>query len=1328
MRHLSFSNIKQRLRNVIVASVFIGAQAGFALVPFLPAATVSAAPICVNDTAGANDEPGQKDLTKLCVDYAGLPSTVNTTWGWDELGTSGANTLDACNLFDTDGDGNINYAVCVTTTGKPAVLQSTTTYSCGDDKVDRCTSPATPIANGATVCAVSQQNSDPFPTGDDYPKDTQGTCTVSTAAVGGATAKLIDVCSYPSSQPNSDPSDCVIARENAGKLEVIKNLVPDADSGLFNLQIDAVTKVTNVGDNGTTGEVVVSAGNHSVGELAGTNTSLASYTSSIECKNLNGTGAVVASGATTSLASVPVADGSDIVCIITNTKQQGSITLIKNVVNNNGGSATPDQFGLSIAGNGVTSGQKVTLSPGSYAINEAGLAGYSFVSITGTGCPAQLNGLVNLTNGQDITCTITNDDISPTLTIVKNVTNNNGGTATASNFQGKIDGNNVAWSTVVPLNAGSHSASESAILPGGAGYTASTWSGDCTSNGNVTLTLAQNAVCTITNDDQAPSLTLNKLVSNLHGGTATESAWTLTANGPTSISGQGAAGNSDVISGPTFSAGTYTLSESGGPSGYAASAWTCTNNVTVTNNQITLANGQVTTCSITNSDIAPILTVLKQVLNPYGTALSPSAFPLFVDGTSVTSGVARSQFNAGTHTITEIQQFGYTFTGVSGDCTLDQSGITVLLVIGESKTCTLTNTAIQPKLTVIKHVINDNSGTSSADDFTMTVTGNSQFVPNFPGDENGTEVGLNEGNYSANELADAGYTKSFSGDCSGTIAVGETKTCTITNDDVAHPAINIVKNGPATAHEGDQVVYTFDVTNTGDTATLANVTVNDTIGNQVTNAVYASGDTNNDGLLQKTETWHFTLNYVIPEDTNSVVNTGQACGFDPAQTKVCDTDTHTLDVLHPELQVIKTASTEEANPGDTVTYTFTVTNLGDTPLDITKVHDSIALDGAVLQPGGDTNGNELLDTSETWVYTIDYTIPANQDSNVVNVVTVCGEDALEGEDCDTDTHTLVVLAKVIVTKYNDVNRNGVFDNGDELLPDWEFTLGCNNPEFVERLVQILDNSCQDKTQSTGQDGTTTFTSVKPNNNYTLNETIPADSNWHLGSIVCSGDQAGLDGDTYYINDVTPGGTINCSVGNYRDAVLELTKANDQPNPVNTGTTVTYTLTVTVPEDSGAVFGAEVTDLTPEGFTYIPGSWTAESNMGPIEVAEPQYGSPGIWKLGYLVPGSIVTLTYKALIGTTVSNGTYPDLAFARGCDVDCSNVDATAVFANVSTGASTPFVGTNVSIVRPEVLAANITRYVNTGASDVWINTLAAITLAGAAFITLVRREKKGVK
>jgi hypothetical protein len=47
----------------------------------------------------------------------------------------------------------------------------------------------------------------------------------------------------------------------------------------------------------------------------------------------------------------------------------------------------------------------------------------------------------------------------------------------------------------------------------------------------------------------------------------------------------------------------------------------------------------------------------------------------------------------------------------------------------------------------------------------------------------GTTVTLDAGSFSVNESSDLGYDKSLSTDCSGTIANGQTKTCTITNDD-----------------------------------------------------------------------------------------------------------------------------------------------------------------------------------------------------------------------------------------------------------------------------------------------------------------------------------------------------------------------------------------------------------------------------------------------------------------------------------------------------------------------------------------------------------------
>lgn len=89
------------------------------------------------------------------------------------------------------------------------------------------------------------------------------------------------------------------------------------------------------------------------------------------------------------------------------------------------------------------------------------------------------------------------------------------------------------------------------------------------------------------------------------------------------------------------------------------------------------------------------------------------------------------------------------------------------------------------KLTVIKHVVNDNGGTAVPGNFTMTVTGQDPSPSSFPGaDLPGTDVALKPGTYSVSESGPNGYTVSLSGDCSGTIASTESKTCTITNDDV----------------------------------------------------------------------------------------------------------------------------------------------------------------------------------------------------------------------------------------------------------------------------------------------------------------------------------------------------------------------------------------------------------------------------------------------------------------------------------------------------------------------------------------------------------------
>ncbi len=93
--------------------------------------------------------------------------------------------------------------------------------------------------------------------------------------------------------------------------------------------------------------------------------------------------------------------------------------------------------------------------------------------------------------------------------------------------------------------------------------------------------------------------------------------------------------------------------------------------------------------------------------------------------------------------------------------------------------------ALPGTLNVIKHVVNDNGGTSTAGNFTLTVSGTTNITPaSFVGSESGTAVSLDAGSYSVTEGAYAGYTTTYSTDCTGLITEGATKTCTVTNDDI----------------------------------------------------------------------------------------------------------------------------------------------------------------------------------------------------------------------------------------------------------------------------------------------------------------------------------------------------------------------------------------------------------------------------------------------------------------------------------------------------------------------------------------------------------------
>ena len=171
------------------------------------------------------------------------------------------------------------------------------------------------------------------------------------------------------------------------------------------------------------------------------------------------------------------------------------------------------------------------------------------------------------------------------------------------------------------------------------------------------------------------------------------------------------------------------------------------------------------------------LRVIKQVVNDNGGTKGAGDFNLHVKsgGTDVAGSPAAGSATgtvytlaSGTYVVSEdAPPAGYAQTGISGDCAADG---TVTVAAGMQKTCTIKNDDISPKLIVIKHVVNDEAGTSTAANFTMSVTGSSPSPASFAGAESpGTQVLIRPGAYSVSETGPSGYTGAFSAGCSGSI-------------------------------------------------------------------------------------------------------------------------------------------------------------------------------------------------------------------------------------------------------------------------------------------------------------------------------------------------------------------------------------------------------------------------------------------------------------------------------------------------------------------------------------------------------------------------------
>ena len=91
------------------------------------------------------------------------------------------------------------------------------------------------------------------------------------------------------------------------------------------------------------------------------------------------------------------------------------------------------------------------------------------------------------------------------------------------------------------------------------------------------------------------------------------------------------------------------------------------------------------------------------------------------------------------------------------------------------------------------------------------------------------------------------------------------------------------------------------------------------------------------------------------------------------------------------IKVVKTSSTSQVTKaGQTVVYSFTVSNPGNTTLSAITVSDA-KCNAAPVYVAGDSNNDKKLQLSESWVYTCSHTVTQSEvdaGGNLVNTVTV----------------------------------------------------------------------------------------------------------------------------------------------------------------------------------------------------------------------------------------------------------------------------------------------------------------------------------------------------
>ncbi|MFH0828988.1 MAG: DUF11 domain-containing protein [Candidatus Kerfeldbacteria bacterium] len=368
-----------------------------------------------------------------------------------------------------------------------------------------------------------------------------------------------------------------------------------------------------------------------------------------------------------------------------------------------------------------------------------------------------------------------------------------------------------------------------------------------------------------------------------------------------------------------------------------------------------------------------------------------------------------------------------------------------------------------------------------------------------------------------------------------------------------------------------------------------------------------------------------------------------------------------IDPTQPSLTVNKTVNgvkTNSAAPGATLNYAITVTNGGDLPATNVTITDTVPAHLTVVTPIPD--GGVLSSNTVTWTgitvpghNSITRTFQATIDTFMPLGTTDLTNTAELG--CQLTTLTLSTLAfrvcpwggltssatttvEVVPTydlhgqKFNDLNGNGTWDQGEPALNGWNIFIDKN----ANGALDTGEPSMITQNHS-GQDGWYWFEGL-PAGTYSLCEvpqagwgqTYPANANHNCHTVTLPFGQGentcfgigDLRGAVSVVNAVV---APTCNFGNKGIPTIALSKSATAT--VAAGSNITYTLTWSIGGNAPAT-NLILTDPLPTNTTFVSADNGGTNVAGTVT-----------WNLGTKNPGDSGTLTLVVKSNSPLDNGT-----------------------------------------------------------------------------------------